>query len=252
MWDLDHKTGWMPKNWASELWCLIIFLRGPYTTRGSNQSIWKEINFWPLLSQLRHLLRASRWKEWMLPLQKCLTMAAPSKEFVAPEEEAQKGWRLCVPWAPWYNTAFSPASLKAKEGAFWTLEEGNGPEIHWGHHLPSMTGKDRAGIYGRELVTGVLSQKGTSSVWSTSPKLPWRRSPVISTSEMGQRVSISLPLRIPLNEEVVELVGHHKHSHGLDHPPVAILGAASPKLQSWSSGGNWESCVSSGSGPMTM
>ena len=158
MWDLDHKTGWMPKNWASELWCLIIFLRVPYTTRGSNQSIWKEINLWALLSQLRHLLRASRWKERMLPLQKCLTMAAPSKEFVAPEEEAQKGWRLCVPWAPWYNIAFSPASLKAKEGAFWTLEEGNGSGIHWGHHLPSRTGKDRAGICVRAGDWGVVTK----------------------------------------------------------------------------------------------
>ena len=34
----------------------------------------------------------SRWKERMLPLQKCLTRAAPSKYFVAPPlEEAQKG-----------------------------------------------------------------------------------------------------------------------------------------------------------------
>ena len=34
----------------------------------------------------------SRWKERMLPLQQCLTRAAPSKYFVAPPlEEAQKG-----------------------------------------------------------------------------------------------------------------------------------------------------------------
>ena len=76
---LDHKKGWMGKNWAFELWCLRRFLRVPYRTMRSNQSIWKEINHWSLLSQLRHVLRASGWKEWMLPLQKCLTMAAPSK-----------------------------------------------------------------------------------------------------------------------------------------------------------------------------
>ena len=52
------------------------------------------------------------------------------------------------------------------------------------------------------------------------------------------RESISLPLIIPLNEEVVEFVGHHKLFHGLDHLPVAILVAASPQLQSCSSGGN--------------
>ena len=79
MCDLDHKKGWMPMNWAFELWCLRRFLRVPYTTKTSNQSIWKEINLWPLLAQLRHLLRASRWKEQMLPLKKCLTMAVPSK-----------------------------------------------------------------------------------------------------------------------------------------------------------------------------
>ena len=61
---------------------------------------------------------------------------------------------------------------------------------------------------------------------------------MISSSEMGQRESISLPLIIPLNEEVVEFVGHHKLFRGLDHLPVAILGAASPQLQSCSSGGN--------------
>ena len=55
---------------------------------------------------------------------------------------------------------------------------------------------------------------------------------------MGQRESISLPLIIPLNEEVVELVGYHKFFHRLDHLPVAILGAASPQLQSCSSGEN--------------
>ena len=107
---VDHKKGWMAKNWAFELWCFR-FLRVPYTTRRSNQSIWKEINLWPLLSHLRHLLRASRWKELMLPLQKCLTMAVPSKEFVAPAlEEAQKAWRLYVPWVPRYMRCILPSS----------------------------------------------------------------------------------------------------------------------------------------------
>ena len=55
---------------------------------------------------------------------------------------------------------------------------------------------------------------------------------MIGTSEMGQKESISLPLRIPLNEEVVELVGHHKIFYGLDQSPVATFGAAFPQLQS--------------------
>ena len=41
---------------------------------------------------------------------------------------------------------------------------------------------------------------------------------------------ISLPLISPLNEEVVELVCHHKLFHGLDHLPVAVLGATSLQL----------------------
>ena len=49
--------------------------------------------------------------------------------------------------------AFSPAALEAKEGALCALEEEDGSGIHWGHHLPSRTGKDRAGICGRDLVT---------------------------------------------------------------------------------------------------
>ena len=62
--------------------------------------------------------------------------------------------------------------------------------------------------------------------------------PMIRISEMAQRESTSLSLIIPLNEEVVEFVGHHNLFHGIDHLPVYILGAASPQLQSCSSGGN--------------
>ena len=55
---------------------------------------------------------ASRWKEWMLPLQKCLTVAAPSKEFVAPPlEETQKARRLCVPWGPQNMHFILPSSI---------------------------------------------------------------------------------------------------------------------------------------------
>ena len=67
------------------------------------------------------------------------------------------------PGVPKTCIVFSPAALEAKEGTFWAVEEGNGSGIHWGHHLPSRTGKDRAGICGRELVIGVWEQEGTSS-----------------------------------------------------------------------------------------
>ena len=68
------------------------------------------------------------------------------------------------PGSPDTRIAFSPAALEAKEGAIWALEEGDDSGIHWGQHLPSRTGKDRAGICGRQLVTGVWEQEGISSV----------------------------------------------------------------------------------------
>ena len=44
MWELDHKEGWMPKNWC--LWTVVWrrLLRIPWTARRSNQSILEEIN----------------------------------------------------------------------------------------------------------------------------------------------------------------------------------------------------------------
>ena len=91
----------------------------------------------------------------MLPLQKCLTMANPTKQFVAPPtEKLRKAEGSVFPGSPDTSIAFSPAAFEAKEGAFWSLEEWDGSGIHWGYHSPSRTGKDRAGICGRELVTG--------------------------------------------------------------------------------------------------
>ena len=91
----------------------------------------------------------------MLPLQKCLTMAAPSKQFIAPPmEKLRKPEGSVYPQSPDTCIAFSPAALEAKQGAFWALEEEGGSGIHWGHRLPSRTGKDREGICGRNLVTG--------------------------------------------------------------------------------------------------
>ena len=90
----------------------------------------------------------------MLPLQKCLTMAAPSKQFVAPPmEKLRKAEGSVYPGSPNICVTFS-TEAEAKEGAFWAMEEGDGSGIHWGHHLPSRTRKDRAGISGRDLVTG--------------------------------------------------------------------------------------------------
>ena len=44
MWELDHKEGWVPKNWRFELWCWRRLLRVPWTARRSNQSTLKAIS----------------------------------------------------------------------------------------------------------------------------------------------------------------------------------------------------------------
>ena len=44
MWELDHKEGWVLKNWCFELWCWRRLLRVPWTARRSSQSILKEIS----------------------------------------------------------------------------------------------------------------------------------------------------------------------------------------------------------------
>ena len=44
LWVLDHKEGWVPKSYASELRCWGRLLGVPWTARRSNQSILKEIN----------------------------------------------------------------------------------------------------------------------------------------------------------------------------------------------------------------
>ena len=55
----------------------------------------------------------------MGPLQKCLIMAAPSKQFVSPPmEKLRKTEGSEYPESPDTGVAFSPAALEAKQGAF--------------------------------------------------------------------------------------------------------------------------------------
>ena len=57
-----------------------------------------------------------------------------------------------------------PSSMEAEEGEFWALEEVDGSGTHWGHHLPSRTRKDRAGICDRDLVTGCGTKENQLSM----------------------------------------------------------------------------------------
>ena len=44
MWELNHKEGWVPKNWCFPIGWWRRLLRVPWTARRSNQSILKEIS----------------------------------------------------------------------------------------------------------------------------------------------------------------------------------------------------------------
>ena len=44
MWELDHKKGWVPKNWWFQLWFYRRLLRVLWTARRLDQSILKDIN----------------------------------------------------------------------------------------------------------------------------------------------------------------------------------------------------------------
>ena len=43
-WELDHKEGWVPKNWCLWTWCWRRLMRVPWTAKRSNQLILKEIS----------------------------------------------------------------------------------------------------------------------------------------------------------------------------------------------------------------
>ena len=69
-----------------------------------------------------------------------------------------------------------PSSMEAEEGEFWALEEVDGSGIHWGHHLPSRTRQDRAGICGRDLVT-VCGTKGNQLCMKYLTQTPLEEKP---------------------------------------------------------------------------
>ena len=55
MWDLDHKKGWMPKNWCFQILMLEKTLESPSDCKEVNQSILKEIT--PKYSQKELMLQ---------------------------------------------------------------------------------------------------------------------------------------------------------------------------------------------------
>ena len=81
MWDLDHKEGWVPKNWCFQIMVLDKTLEIPWRVIRSNQSIIKKINpeysleglmlkaespiLWPShVQNLTHWTIPWCWKDW--------------------------------------------------------------------------------------------------------------------------------------------------------------------------------------------
>ena len=53
MWELDHKEGWVPKNYAFKLWCWRRLLRVSWTAGRLNQPILKEYSLEGLMLKLK-------------------------------------------------------------------------------------------------------------------------------------------------------------------------------------------------------
>ena len=86
--------------------------------------------------------------------------------------EAQKGWGLCVPYVSRHMHCILPSSMVAKEGTLWALEEGLAQgSTGTTTYQVRLERTDQA--YVAESWWMGVGQKGTSSPWSTSPKLPW-------------------------------------------------------------------------------
>ena len=100
LWELDYKESWVPTNWWFWTWCWRRLLRVPWTERGSNQSILKEISPDYSLEGLMLKLNSILWppdvKNW----------------FIWKDLDARKNWRReekgtteneMVGWHHWLN-----------------------------------------------------------------------------------------------------------------------------------------------------
>ena len=113
MWELDFKKGWMPKNWCFELWRWRRFLRVPWTTRRSDESILKEINL------------NIRWKDWCWSWSS-KALATWCKELTCwKDPDAGKDWGQeekrateddMVGWHHWLNEYKFEQTLRDSEG----------------------------------------------------------------------------------------------------------------------------------------
>ena len=130
MWEMNHKEGWVPKNWCFWTVCWRRLLRVPWITRRSNQSILKEINpeysLEGLILKLKlqyfgHLLWRANLLEKALMLEKI-------------EGRRRRGGRE---WGGWMPSMTQWTWVWTNSRRWWrTRKSGYSP---WGHRQLDMT-----------------------------------------------------------------------------------------------------------------
>ena len=121
----------------------------------------------------------------MLSLQKCLTMAASSKQFVAPPMEKLRNAEGSVyPRSPDTCVAFSPAALEAKEWAFCALEEGVA-QVSTGASTYQVGLERTEQAYVAGAGDWGVGTRGNQLCMKYHIKTPLEEKPLIRSSEMG-------------------------------------------------------------------
>ena len=114
----------------------------------------------------------------MLPLQKCLTMAAPSKEFVAPPlEEAQKGCMLCVCWVPRYMCCILPRSIRGQGRGILGPERGGWLRDPLGPSITKYNWKERSRKVGQRAGEWSVARRGNQLCMNYHTKTPLEEKP---------------------------------------------------------------------------
>ena len=97
---------------------------------------------------------------------------------------------------------------EGREGACWSLEEGDGSGIHLGLPHGKWSWKGHSGCGWKRADNWDGGQKGTISVQNYSIRAPREQKATANMPPSWKEENLFLlPFNIPLNEEVVELVG---------------------------------------------
>ena len=115
MWELDHKEGWMSKNWYFQTVVLEKTLESPWTARRSNPSILKEINPKYSLEGLMLKLKLQYFGHLMAradSLEKTLMLGKIEGMW---KKGGNRGW------AGWWHHRHQWTWVWANSGRWWTI-----------------------------------------------------------------------------------------------------------------------------------